>query len=298
MSQTLVKITCAGGCRKDTDEERVLMTHVIRGMLQRHSVLAFFALSYTISWIIWLPLVVSPQSGRPLLILGSFGPAISTLLLTAINSGKAGLREFLRRFLIWRVGAIWYIFSLFVGAAVILAAIDLHVLLGGDSPAFNDPAQLYLVAPIFLYVLLFSVLGEEVGWRGYALQRLQADRSALSASLIIGLAWGFWHLPLFWMKGNFHQEIPLGLFMLQSIALAILFTWVYNNTRGSLLIIHLFHAAGNTALGVLPILPMDTGGDLRPLWFAVGLLWCVTLAVIIIFGPASLLRRPITQTES
>jgi len=274
------------------------MIRVIRGMLQRHSVLAFFVLSYAISWIIWLPLVVSPQSCRPLLILGTFGPAISALLLTAINSGKVGLRGLLRRFMIWRVGTIWYIFSLFGGAAVTLAAIGLHVLLGGDSPALNDPAQLYLVVPVFLYVLFFSVLGEEIGWRGYALQRLQAGWSALSASLIIGLAWGFWHLPLFWMKGNFHQEIPLGLFMLQSIALAILFTWVYNNTRGSLLIVHLVHAASNTTVGVLPLLPVDTGGDLRPLWFAVGLLWCVTLAVIIIFGPARLSRWPIAQTES
>ena len=76
--------------------------------------------------------------------------------------------------------------------------------------------------------------------------------------------------------------------MLQIIAFSIIYTWMYNNTRGSLLIVHLFHAASNVTLGMLPVLPMDTGGDLRPLWLAVGLLWAFTIAIVTIFGPARL----------
>ncbi|MEA2046534.1 MAG: CPBP family intramembrane glutamic endopeptidase [Euryarchaeota archaeon] len=141
---------------------------------------------------------------------------------------------------------------------------------------------------VFLYVLFFSVLGEEIGWRGYALPELQANHSALTASLIIGVIWGLWHVPLWWMRGNLHQDIPLTLFMLQIIALSIIFTWMYNNTRGSLLIVHLFHAAVNTTVGVLLILPMDTNSDLGPLWLAVGLFWAFTIAIVAIFGPARL----------
>jgi len=99
----------------------------------------------------------------------------------------------------------------------------------------------------------------------------------------------------FWIEGNFHRDIPLGMFMLQDIALAIVTTWLYNSTEGSLLIVHLFHAASNTTLGVLPILPMDTGGQLRPLWIAVGLLWVVAVGIVVVNGPVRLSRRRATD---
>ena len=98
--------------------------------------------------------------------------------------------------MIWRVSIFWYLFSFLVPAVIVLLAIGLHILLGGAVPEFGDPAQWYLVIPVFLYVLFFSVLGEEIGWRGYALPELQANHSALTASLIIGVIWGLWHVPL------------------------------------------------------------------------------------------------------
>ena len=107
-------------------------------------------------------------------------------------------------------------------------------------------------------------------------------------SLIIGVIWGAWHLPLFWLPGNFHQTIPLSLFLLQSVALAVIYTWLHNNTKGSLLIALLFHTASNVTLGVLPVLPMDTGGDLVPLWLTVGLLWGFTIVITILSARASM----------
>ena len=267
-----------------------------RVLLKRQSLLTFFVLSYIISWAVWIPLALSSQHSRALLILGGFGPTLSALLLTLITNGRAELRALLKRLLIWRVGIFWYLFG-FLGTAIIgLLAMGLHFLLEGAIPEFKDPAQWYLVIPVFLYVLFFSVLGEEIGWRGYALPRLQADHNALAASLIVGVIWGFWHVPLWWMRGNFHQMIRLTLFVAQIVALAILYTWIYNNTQGSLLIAHLFHAASNTTLGVLPILPMDTNGDLRPLWLTVGLLWVFTIAIVALFGSDRLSRKLIAQT--
>lgn len=215
-----------------------------------------------------------------MLSLGTFGPTMAALLLTAVTKGRSGLLALWQRMLIWHVGLRWYLFSFGGTAVFVLAAIGLYRLGGGAALTFNDPAQWYLIIPTFLYVLVFSVLGEEIGWRGYALPRLQIRHSPFISSLIIGVLWGLWHWPLFWMPGNFHREIPLTLFMLQSIALAIIYTWLYNHTQGSLLIAHLFHAASNTTLGVLPVLPIDTGGDLTPLWLTVGLLWIFTIILL------------------
>ena len=254
------------------------------------SVARFFFVTYCISWAFWAPMVIAGIENRLLLIAGTFGPTLAALLLTAHESGRRGVRHLLQRFLIWRVGVRWYLFAFLSTAAIVLVALGIFVALGGAQPQFNDPRQIYLVLVVFAYVLLLSVLGEEAGWRGYALQRLQAKQSALAASLVIGVVWGFWHLPLFWIEGNFHQTIPLSLFVLQDVALAIVMTWLYNSTGGSLLLVSLFHAASNTTLGVLPILPMDTGGDLAPLWIAVILLWLVAAVIVIVTGPARLSR--------
>lgn len=250
----------------------------------------FFAVTYFISWAFWAPMVMSGMENRLLLIAGTFGPSLAALLLTALESGRVGVQHILRRFVAWRVGPQWYLFAFLSTGAIVFAALGGWVALGGGPPRFNDPRQLYLIFVVFAYVLFLSVLGEEAGWRGYALPRLQAKQSALTASVIIGVVWGFWHLPLFWIEGNFHQTIPLSLFVLQDVALSIVMTWLYNSTGGSLLLVSLFHAASNTTLGVLPILPMDTGGDLTPLWIAVILLWLVAAVIVLFTGPARLGR--------
>jgi len=239
----------------------------------------FFGLTFVFSWVVWVPMALL-QIDHPLYKLGTFGPAIIALALTAAREGRPALRALWERLLIWRVGVFWYLFSFLSTAVVALTAIGLHVLLGGEAGVFNDPAQLYLVIPVFLYVLFTSVLGEEIGWRGYALPRLQARFGALGASLILGLVWGIWHLPLFLMAGNFHQYIPVSAFLLQTTGFSVLYTWIWNKTRGSLLMPHLFHAASNTTLGVLPILPTAAYPTTRPLWLGVGLLWLMVVAVV------------------
>lgn len=266
-----------------------------QSLLENHSVIIFFVLTYSFSWILWMPMVLTNQESRLLLIAGTFGPTSAALLLTGLNKGRNGLWELLSRFFIWRVSIFWYLFSFFATLLVVMASIGIHTAMGGAVPQFNDPRKLYLVIPVFAYVLFLSVLGEEIGWRGYVLPRLQHKYGALIASLIIGVIWGMWHLPEFWMENNFHRQIPFILFLLQDIALSIVLTWLYNSTEKSLLIVNLFHAASNTTLGLLPILPMDTGGDLRPLWIAVILLWVVAAIVVMANKPAWLLRRKVVD---
>lgn len=246
--------------------------------VQNKALLVFFLLVFALTWGIWVPMAVL-QVDNPVYKLGTFAPTIVALALIWVRQGISGLKELLQRVLDWRVKIGWYLFSFFVAVPIVLLSIWIHIWLGGSKPQFNDPAQLYLVAPAFLYVLFFSVLGEEIGWRGYALPRLLENYDALTSSLILGLIWGVWHLPLFWMAGNFHATIPFSAFMLQVIAFSIVYTWMFVKTDGNLLLPHLFHAASNTTLGVLPILPMDTGGALRPMWIAVGL-WCLVAITI------------------
>jgi len=183
------------------------MSSIFFHFVKRHTLLSFFVLAFAISWACWIPAAMLSLDSRSLLILGSFGPALASIVFTHCLCGRAGLRRMLGRFLIWRVGLGWYLFA-FLGAAVaVLLSIWIHIRLGGAVPEFNDPVQWYLAVVVFLYVLFFSVLGKEIGWRGYALPRLQARYNALVSSPILGLVWGFWHLSLFWIKGNEHLSL-------------------------------------------------------------------------------------------
>jgi membrane protease YdiL (CAAX protease family) len=152
------------------------------------------------------------------------------------------------------------------------------------------------VIPVFFLVLIFSVLGEEIGWRGFALPWLQKRFTALQSSLILGLIWSVWHLPLFWIPGDFHQQLPLMWFLIQTVSITILYTWIFNATKGSLLIILLLHTASNTAFGVLPMLPEAASGSLRPAWILNILLVIAAILVIILNGSGTLAKHKPRQT--
>lgn len=113
---------------------------------------------------------------------------------------------------------------------------------------------------VFLVILVLGgPLNEELGWRGFALPALQRQLSPRAASLVVGLFWAVWHLPLFWIPGASQEGLPLVPILAQIVALSVLFTWLYNRTRGSLLLALLFHAALNATGAVLPLLPAATG---------------------------------------
>jgi len=264
------------------------MTETLHRKDGRQSLLLFFVLTFLITWSVWLLMIYS-QLESPLMKLGTFGPTISALILIGFQQGKSEFRKLGAKLIRWRVSWIWYVVSLAGPVLVILAALQIYQALGGAGLVFNDPGQWYLVFVVFFYVLFTSVLGEEIGWRGYAFPRLMDSFSPLAASLILGLVWGFWHLPLFWMPWDFHSEMAFLPFLIQVLASSVIYGWLYVNTGGSLLIIHLFHTASNAAAGLLPLLPMSTGGDLRPFWLAVGLL--TVAAVIIVLCSGSDLAR-------
>lgn len=271
--------------------------------LKQHSLLAGFILMFLFTWPLdlaaaaqshgWLPLDILPV----LAIFVGYGFVIASLLMTAITSGKAGVIALLRRFLIWRVGWIWYVVVLLGPPLLGLLKIGLHALLEQTPPDFTHPMalnilgpeiNLWIAAPLFL---IWDALanGEEIGWRGYALPRLQARYNALISSLIIGVIWGIWHLPKYLVADRAEFQAAFGLSVLGLMAAAVLYTWIYNSTGGSLLLATLFHAAGNTAWLFLPTLSDGL--------IDAGLNWLAALIVILVAGPATLAGRKPAQVE-
>jgi membrane protease YdiL (CAAX protease family) len=233
---------------------------------------------------VWLAIVV-----------GTYGPAWAALAATALSSGKAGVIDLLRRLMRWRVGPQWYLIALLGPAAYMVAGIGLSVAAGGAMPTLRvlslSPLQAGLVfaQSLGLVVLLNT---EELVWRGVALPQLRARYSALVATLIWAVVEGLWHGPFFWAPGSSYQQVSLGWWMAWDVALAIVFTWVYNSTDGSLLLVTLLHAAGNTWEGLL------APPDRHVFAWTTGVLWVVALVLIAVMGSRNLAQVPRQTPES
>jgi membrane protease YdiL (CAAX protease family) len=199
--------------------------------LTAHPVLGFVLIAYAVSWPVWLLAWVT--GWFPLVVLGGFGPASAAAVM--LRLGKQPLRPWLRRLLLWRVRPRFYAYALLLPAAIYgLVNLALQVL-GADVDWSLLPGRLpsYLLA-LLLTATLFGGL-EEPGWRGYALPRLQAQHTPLRATLLLGLAWGVWHVPLYGPAGF---VVPL--------VLAFFYTWLYNRT-GSVLLCVLLHGSFTAA---------------------------------------------------
>lgn len=265
-------------------------------LIQHHPLACFFVLAYAISWALWLPLVISGDDsptglGFVLLLLGSLVPSAAAIALVAVQHGKAGVRTLLRRLLIWRVGVGWWV-AIVLLPTLVLVAVGLSVLLGGDSP----DVTVAIPGAVALFVLSIfpgSAGGEEIGWRGFALPHLQAVRTALGASVVLGVVWGVWHLPLYLIGTDIR---PLSLFapwVILTVAASIIYTWAYNGTGGSLLIVVLFHAASNVPLTVF-LEPLDDQVA-GPFLICVALTILAASVVVVATGPATLSRTRAKQ---
>jgi len=241
---------------------------IILRFVLKYPITSFTLLTFTISWSLWLPQALYSQGYThthiPLWGLGSFGPTIAGIIVLYLLSGTSGLKELWGRLRDWKLPVKWYGFILLFPAALIMVSFLVHHILGGSIPALNLRESLPLIIPTFLLVLfLGGPLNEELGWRGFMLPRLLAERKPFAASLILGVIWAVWHLPLFWIAGASQEGIPVTWVLLQIMALSVIFTWVYRRTRGSLLVALFFHAALNTTGVFLPILP-EQAGSLQP----------------------------------
>lgn len=201
--------------------------------------------------------------------------------MTAIVFGRSGLREFFARIVRWRVGAKWYAITFATPIVICLIAVGITLCLVGRSEVSGlSSDKLRELPERFLFIFLFIGLGEEPGWRGFALPQLQTKHSALMASLILAPIWTLWHLPLI---GN---EFPLPIvapFVLSVFGGTFVLTWLFNHTNGSVLMTMLFHATINS-VGAGLIFPLFTGGTLLALWWIYGFVWLVAGFSALFFG--------------
>ena len=253
--------------------------------LRRRPVPAYFVLAYALSWACWVPLALARTwASFPFIVFAVLGNGMTSLLgilLTALLSGKTGLAELFGRLGRARAPLIWYAVVLLLIPALRLAAAGLPALLGLATITFAFSGLTVLGG-------LGAALLEELGWRGFALPRMQARRPAFTASLLLGVLWTSWHLPLTIAMGLPLTAAGLTGFLFSLLMLtawAVLFTWVYNNTNSSLFLMVLLHAVAYI-----------TGSTVRPSnWIGSALLliltWATVALVVTRAGPARLSRN-------
>jgi membrane protease YdiL (CAAX protease family) len=248
----------------DSPEEAPTAPHGLASWLRRHPLVGYFALAYTGTWLAIAPVALSksgvgalpwetpfPVFAALFILSGFLGPTLAAFVMTGVTTGKAGVRLLLRRYVQWRVGVHWYALVLFGYVALNLLVAATIV---GAGPLGASAGKWPLIFTLYLPTLftfnLVTSLGEEPGWRGFALPRLQLKYGPVGGSVVLGLLHGMWHLPVFFLPALGFGHFTLAFFATwipAILATTILWTWVFNNTKGSLLIAIILHAAADAA---------------------------------------------------
>ncbi len=251
------------------------------------SLLSFFALAFAWSWACWLlaPVVEaqSPVASTTLSLVGGFGPSLAAVVVVAHGSGMAGLRRWLTRCLRWRLSWRWAVLAFLFPVVFMGLAAAAHVALGGTLPPSPAVGHVGLAALNFLLIFLVGgPLGEEFGWRGFALPALQARWGWRVASVLLGLLWAVWHLPLFYSVGTVQSHLPMGWYALSAIASSVLFAWLFNRSQGSIVPVLVLHTAVNAWSLIIPVMVLPDGSNLRPFQIVVGILVLAAVALLVL----------------
>jgi len=229
-------------------------------MIKRNQVAAFFLITFLFTWTLWIGVgIIGQDPDSPLVLLGVYGPTLAAVIVSGIVGKGAAIRKLLKGVILWRVGIQWYAIALLGPWILEILSIGIYSGLSGTTPDVPLPSvgavAGAILATLFLNILVPG-LGEEPGWRGFALPRLQGRLSPVVASLGIGLVWAIWHFPGYWMGTGIHNAPPL-LFVVWVLPFAGLIAWIFNSARRSILLAILFHASLNTTIGLLPFLPSE-----------------------------------------
>jgi len=243
----------------------------LRRLLNEHPLVAYFVIAFVGSWVCLLPFALSRgANGLGLLpyalpdsvfyiggTLFTFaGPALASLAVTAIISGRAGVGRLLRRCIQWHVGIQWYLIAIF--GLLVVYLLGYSVFLGVNLPLAllaHLPLLLTVFLPLAVLIILTASFAEELGWRGFALPRLQQRYGPILGTIILGTLHGLWHLPAFFTQilGPFSFPNYAG-FLFVAVAVTFLYTWIFNHTRGSVLLATFTHGFGNAAGGLATLL--------------------------------------------
>ena len=248
-----------------------------RGWLKHHRLLAFFILAYAISWASW-PFFAAGLMPRMEFL--SVGPVAAAVVVIALSEGRPGFRAWGRRLIRWRVGWIWYVLALLLPVALVLVTGLMTMALGAPAPGLERLTWggLMTVFAVRLVNPLDGPLGEEPGFRGYALPLLQASRPPLLSAAVLGVLVTLWHLPLVLFGGLSMIGLP------STFAITFLYVWLFNRTGGSVLLTLLFHnSQGTFTVGSFGFTAVDAGRAELIYFLAVVL---AVLATVLLDGQA------------
>jgi uncharacterized protein len=260
--------------------------------IRRHPLLNFYLITFTISWIFIILAYGVFKNSMFLAWVGMFVPSLTALFITGVCDGKSGLERLISRLYHWRVPWYWYLAIFGLPISLIGGTILIH---DGPPVLIIWLASLPTLAPFLVgmtFLMAVMTAGEEIGWRGFALPHLQTCFSPLVSSVILGFLWGIWHIPVAldptYVLNRMYLPFSSILFTLACIGLSILYTWIWNNSGGSLLLMCLFHSFDNTiftlAAAVYPYL-------INQYWYYLAVL-AVLLIPIILFSEGKFIRKP------
>jgi uncharacterized protein len=231
-------------------------------IIRRHPLVSFFVLAFVITWSVMVPMVLASHGLLafpeliPLLLVMSYGPTIAAIVVTGVIGGRRAIGTLLGRLRIWRVGWRWWAVTLFLNGLIVLGALGLYALLGNEVPPFPALAPGLVLDIVLTFLVVGLVNGEEIGWRGFAQPWLQARYGIVGTVAVLGVLETVFHLPIFFNSGasaaGGQNGTPFLAFLASSILAVILFVWLYQHTRGSLLIATAFHASMNAWTTILP----------------------------------------------
>ena len=237
-----------------------------RDAIGRHELVAFFVLAFVLSWYPWVIALARGKTSGP----NPLGPLVAALVVAGVASGWPGVRDLLGRMVRGRFGLRWY--TVIFGLPIVICTVAVAIMAAFGSGIALPGATAWRELPErFIFILLFIGLGEEPGWRGFALSRLQKRHTPFIASLILAPIWALWHLPLM------GDEFPLPVipaFLMSLLGGTLIQTWMFNRTKGSVFAQMLFHATVNTA-GAGLVFPLFKGSTFVNFWYVYASLWLI-----------------------
>ena len=262
---------------------------------QNRNLFYYLIITFIFSWGFWFPRLLSSFAlieHLPLFTLfrffGSFGPFVSAFTLTARYEGMTGVRILWNRawhYENWK----FLLIGIFLLPFLFLASLWLAVITERSTfPSLSIlDDYMYVLVNFIFFFFMTGPFQEEFGWRGYALDKIQTKWNALESSLVLGGIWSLWHLPLFYITGTPQANQSFFSFTITVILLSIIFTWLHNNSNGSILIAMIFHAINNLSNSLFPLHNTVSGYSYYTI-----LLDLAVVIILIIYGPKNLVRKP------
>ncbi len=227
-------------------------------MSKYRNLLLFFLFTFFWTWTLWFAEIKFSVK----LFLAPFGPTISGLIFTYIDSGESGLKNLLKSLLNYKFEIKWFLVIFLLMPFLTGVSYLVGLLIDKKAPDLSLYQNIsYLVGAFFYILFLGGPLAEEIGWRGFALPRLQKIFGPIKSSVLLGIIWGLWHLPLYFMPNqDIYRNIPFLWFLFGATMLSFLFTWIYNKTNRNVLAVILFHTTSNYAQFIFPSVQTTFGG--------------------------------------